>query len=245
MRAVAARGQSILSEIEAPKLPPYVLSLVVVAMGGESKPVRERLFVAHNAALRYALEYAGQLPSVGDPRTDTTVQEWLDTEQVPQDLFEFCARLLDGIDVRVRARHSRLKPSKGDEPTTFDRSALLALAQVIHQRGGMRRGVSPGVAAAFKAIRAASARQLQEHLVENYLGNVLHDYFDSCEVRAEFPRLPVTTEHELRIEHGRSIARQVFAALPAGNRELPPHTIQLALQQVLGMIWLAERSLDD
>lgn len=233
-------------ELQAPELPPYVLSLIVVAAGGESKSVRERLLLAHSAALRYTIEYAGALPSVGsNPFSNTTVRRWLDLDRVPTDLFEFCARLLDGIDMRVRGRHRQLLRAEGDVPTSFDRSAMLALAQVIDSVGAMRNASDTEVGEAFIALANRQPLELQKLLVENYLGNVLHDYFDACEIRAEFPRLPVRTEHELRVRHGRNIAEAVFAVLPDSGEAAAPEVVQTALREMVGLIWLAERSLDD
>jgi len=234
------------NELQVPELPPYVLSLIVVATGGESKSVRQRLNLAHNAALRYAIEYAGVLPSVGpDPSSNATVRCWLDGDHVPNDLFEFCARMLDGIDMRVRGRHSKLPRADGDEPTTFDRSAMLSLAQVVHAVGRMRKAADTDIRATFRALAGNRPRELQELLIENYLGNVLHDYFDACEIRAEFPSLPVKTEHELRIVHGQRIASAVFAALPGGDEPVAPEAVQSMLREMVGLIWLAEKSLDD
>lgn len=235
-----------MSDLQAPKLPPFVLSLIVVAAGGESRSPRQRLFLAHNAALRYAIEYAGAIPSVApDPFTNATVRSWLAVDRVPGDLFEFCARVLDGIDLRVRGRHRKLRPIDGDEPTTFDRSAMLALAQVLHAAGRMHRAADTDVRTTFRTLAGERPRKLQELLVENYLGNVLHDYFDACEVRAEFPTLPVRTEHELRVVHGRKIARAVFAALPTGDEAAAPEAVQSTLREMVGLLWLAEKSLDD
>jgi hypothetical protein len=232
-------------EPKVPKLPPYVLSLVVVAAGGENKSARERPLFARNAALRYALEYAGAMPSIGsDPSSNPMMRRWLDDDAPPSDLFELTARLLDGVDMRVRGRHKTLPKGDDDVATVFDHAALLALAQVVQSAGGMRSAADSAASDAFRRLSARSPRDLQQLLIENYLGNILHDFFDACEVRAEFPRLPVDTEHDLRVKHGRAIAQAIFESLPPAN-PLPPESVQEALRSMVGLIWIEESKLDD
>ena len=235
-----------MSEPRVPTLPPHVLTLLVVAAGGENKSSRERLQLASNAALRYAIEYAGALPSIGpDPSSNATVRRWIDTDAPPRDLFEFTGRFLDSIDQRVRGRHAKLTRAEGDAATMFDRAALLALGQTILGAGGMQAANATTVSDAFRRLSAFPPRELQRRLIENYLGNILHDFFDAAEVRAEFPRLPVDTENELRIHHGRAIAEAIFESLPPGEGPAPADAVQKALREMVGLIWLEERKLDD
>ena len=82
-------------------------------------------------------------------------------------------------------------------------------------------------------------------MVEHYLGNILHDFFDAAEVRAAFPRLPFDTENDLRVQHGRAIANAIFETLPGGDGPVSSRLVQEALREMVGLIWLEERSLDD
>jgi hypothetical protein len=235
-----------LSEPHVPELPRYVLSLVVVAAGGQNRSARERLLLANNAALRHSLDYAGILPSIGDdPASNATVRQWMDSVPPPRDLFEFTARLLDAIDMRVRGRHSLLPRAAEDIATVFDRAALLALGQVILGVGRVRAAGDEPVSDAFKHLAARSPRELQQLVIENYLGNILHDYFDAAEVRAAFSRLPIDTENNLRVKHGRAIAKAIFESLPDGDGPLSAQAIQDALREIVGLIWLEERRAHD
>jgi len=231
-------------EPQVPPLPRYVFSLVAVAAGGENKSFRDRQLIANNAALRHAIDYAGALPSIGaDPCSSATVKQWMDTDAPPSDLFLFTGKLLDGLDMRVRGRNKRLPRVATDAATMFDHHALLALAQIILSAAGMRSARDRDASEAFQLIARKSPRSLQRLLIENYLGNILHDYFDAVEIRAEFPRLPVDTENNLRVKYGRAIAAAIFESLPPGDGPAPVHDIQEALQTMIGSIWLAERDL--
>jgi hypothetical protein len=227
--------------------------LIALAVGGENRSLRDRKLLAHNAALRYAIEYAGALPSIGpDPDSSPTLKQWMETDTpppdpfallrvTPPDLFRLTAMLLDGLDMRVRGRHPLSQP--GDEATMFDHAALLAFAQVIHDAGGMSGARDRDTSTAFRLIAKKSPRALQKRLIENYLGNILHDYFDACEVRAAFPRLPFDTENNLRVKYGHAVAAAIFKSLPSRDGPLPAGVVQRALQEMLGSIWEGARTL--
>ena len=71
----------------------------------------------------------------------------------------------------------------------------------------------PPIDECFERISRERPRELQKAFVKNYLGNVLHDYFDESRVRAEFPSLAVDTEGTLRTGEAAVISETVFAQL--------------------------------
>jgi hypothetical protein len=233
------------SQVRVPDLPPFVCGLIVTAAGGDSKSVRDRLSLAHNAALGIVLEYAGALPGIpAEISVNPTLCQWLDLQEVPADILEFCARLSDGIDQRVRGRHRHFARQDDIESTPFDRAALLALTQLITAFSSMHRASDSLTEVAFAELRKETPRRLQELTLENYLGNVLQDYFDAGQVRTEVAGLPATTENDLRVVHGRAIAHAIFASFFQNGGAAEASVVQVALRQMVGLIWLAHMSLE-
>jgi len=170
---------------------------------------------------------------------------WLVGDTGTNDFFVLCGRLLDALDRRVRGRHGTLRRLPGDEPSSYDHAAYLALGQTLCRAAGVRRAKFPPIEECFRNIATARPRKLQQTLLTNYLGNVLHDYFDASQIRAEFPSLAAETEGTLRSEEAAALADAVFASLGAGDGPVDASALQRELRGVIGRVWIAEKALDD
>lgn len=233
-------------KIPIPEMRAFAMSLLVVATG-DTRTLPEALNIAQNAALRYSLELAGSFPGLARRavRTDRSFGGWLDGDAGTDDFFILCGRLLDALDRRVRDRHSTLRRVPGDEPSSYDHAAFLALGQTLCRAAGVRRAKFPPIEECFRNIAAVQPGRLQRTLLTNYLGNVLHDYFDASQIRAEFASLPAETEGTLRSEEGAALADVVFALLGGGDGPLDASALQRELRWVIGRVWIAEKTLDD
>lgn len=237
-----------LEDDRIPKMRPFVMSLLVVA-SGDTRTLPENVDIARNAALRYALAIAGASPVLAARaiRGDWSFGEWIESEgdARPDEFFLLCGRLIDAIDRRIRGRHSRVKPEAGDEPSAYDHAAYLALGQTLCRAAGVRRGRFPLVWQCLENLAALEARGLQESLLRNYLANVLCDYFDASQARAEFPSLPMDTEESFRTQEGAALAAHVLALAGHGGGPVDYRALQRGLQDLIGRVWIAERALDD
>ena len=92
------------------------------------------------------------------------------------------------------------------------------------------------VSDALHRLMRADPRSLQQLLVENYMGNILQDCFDACDLRRTVPGLPDDTEDRLRIEDAHKIAQALFAALPGSPLPVGPARVQTALAELVAHI---------
>lgn len=232
-------------DIPIPEMRPFVMSLLVEAAGNARTTPRNRNLI-FNAAFRYGAELAGELPShVGKAAKGYfSFGGWLSDVAV-DDFFVLCGRLLDAVDLRIRGRHPNMQKSEEDEPSAYDHAAFMSLGQTFCHAAGVRQATFPSIAASFSAIARHKPRALQEIFVANYLGNVLQDFFDASQIRAEFPFLPPDTEESLRKEEATEIATAIFAAI--GKSDSPTAIAPLLdeLQEMVARIWMAEKALDD
>ena len=236
------------TEPPVPEMRAFVMSLLVVA-AGDTRTNRRSLNIAENAALRYALELAGRSPELSAKATrgDRSFGGWLDGGTAPDDFFVFCGWLLDAVDRRVRGRHEKLRRAVGDEPSSYDHAALLALAQTVCRAAGVHRARFPTIDQCFQNIASEHPRDMQRTLLTNYLGNLLQDYFDESRIRAEFVSLPNDIEDSMRTEEAAELADAVFNLLSIHDASPDEPTdvsaIQRELGTVIGSVWLAERAL--
>jgi hypothetical protein len=232
------------SEHTEPEMRPFVMSLLVAATGDTRTVPRSRDLV-HNAAFRYSVELVAELPGAcrralaGDGRFGG----WIDSSASREDFFLFCGALLDAVDARVRGRHAALASEEGDQPSSYDHAALLALGQTLCRAAGVKRASLPPFETCLRAIAGAQPQALQERLLTNYLGNVLQDYFDAAEIRASQVSLPVTIEESLREEEAADLSRAVFAAIVGGDGPVDVTLLQEELQDIVGRVWIAQKEL--
>lgn len=229
-----------------PQIRAFAASLLVVATG-DTRTIPKAVNIVYNAALRYSLEILGSFPDLtrSAKLDNLSLGGWLAGYDRTRDFFILCGHLLDAVDRRVRGRHSALDRVPGDEPSSYDHAAYLALGQTLCRTAGVRRASFPPIEECFSRIARAHPRTLQETFLTNYLGNVLQDYFDASRIRAEFASLPPDTEERLRSEDAAALSDAVFAALGGGDEPINVSTLQQELQDLIGRVWLAEKALDD
>lgn len=233
-------------EYSTPEMRPFVMSLLVTAVGDARKTPRNRNLV-FNATFRYGLELAGNLPTYARKAAsgDRTFGGWLAAGEAAADLFGLLGQLLDALDKRVRGRHASLGKLPEDEPSAYDHAALMAVGQTFCHAAGVRRAKFPAIAEAMASTMQFDARQMQERFVTNYFGNVLQDFFDASQIRAEFSSLPADTEDSLRKEEASSITQAVFAPLGKSRGLANTENLLTEIQEMIARVWLAEKALDD
>jgi len=224
----------------------FAMSLLVVATG-DSRRIPAAVNIVQNAAFRYSLEFLGNFSDLvrSARKNDLSLGGWLSGYEETQDFFILCGHILDALDRRVRGHHSTLRQAPGDEPSTYDHAACLALGQTLCRKAGVRRGKFPPIAECISSVDRAKPRELQKLFLTSYLGNVLQDYFDASRIRAEFPSLPPDTEDKLRTEDAAEVTNAVFSRLDSGDGPVDALVLQQELQDLIGRIWLAEKALDD
>lgn len=233
--------------IPIPEMRPFVMSLLTIAAGDKHK-VPTPVNIASNATLRYSFELVGKVPVLArSAQSDPSWDGWLASDPPAEEFFVFCGRLLDAVDQRVRGRHRILPPKDGDQPSSYDHAAHLALGQTLAYAVGVKRGKFPPLRECFLKLASTAARRLQQRFLTNYLGNILHDYFDAAQVRAEFASLPPDFEDSLRVQEGASLAATVLALAEPASSEEPVSfaAVEEKLAFVIGQVWLKEGALDD
>ena len=232
-------------EIPVPEMRPFAMSLLVEAAGNARTTPQHRNLI-FNAAFRYGVELAGELPTHAEnaARGDFSFGGWL-SDEAGDDFFVLSGRLLDAVEARIRGRHAILKKSREDEPSAYDHAALMALGQTFCRAGEVRQARFPTVPAGLAAIARCKPRALQQIFVADYLGNVLQDFFDASQIRAEFPSLPPDTEDTLRKEEATELTAAVFAAITSSDHPVEIAPLHAELQEMVGRVWLADKALDD
>lgn len=224
----------------------FVMSLLLVA-AGEGRTLPKRLEVIDNAALRYSIDLSAKLPGLLQlaVHDDVSLGGWLAGAKPVKGFFEFCGLILDALDQRVRGRHSALASRSSDAPSSYDHAVFLALGQTLFQAADVREGKLPPLNDALHRASQMSPVQMQQALIANYLGNLLQDYFEATQIRAEFPKLPDDTENTLRTDEAKALAEWVFELPRGGDQALSVAAVQEALREIIGRVWIAEKALDD
>jgi hypothetical protein len=225
------------------------ISLLALAAGAfDDRSRQRRRDISNGAALQLAWDVCGALPAQSASflaRRSSLLLTWMNADEPPPNLFLFCGWLADGLHQRICGRHSSLPKEEDWFPTGFDHSVYLALGQSLAHFLGMADGTGPDfdtvVARTAKLVPAA----LQREFLRNYLGNVMQDYFDAAQIRKKNPRLPPTTEPDLRRVDGAVAADLVFAAIGQGDEPVPWPAFYQAFRSLLGAVFLAERDLYD
>jgi hypothetical protein len=177
--------------------------------------------ITRNAALRAAYDLLATLPAKCQ-KGPGAAWRMLGLHTSPASLFRFCAELLRLVEQQLDHPQSSGKTDGRRlrwERSEYDHPVLLALAQTVAHAAGMTRSLGPDVPAGLRKIAETSPALLRRHLVENYFGNILQDYFDACEVRFNVPDLPEDTELQLRESDGRAMADWIFEGLATDPSE--------------------------
>lgn len=220
------------------------MSLLVVA-AGDARTIPETVNIVNNAAFRYCLELLGNFHRFVHGSKDDLLARLLVDYKDDGDFFIFCGRLLDAIDQRVRGRHREFRRASGDEPSTYDHAAYLALGQTLCRVGGVRGAKFPTTSQCFSELVRQKPQVLQQVFLTNYLGNVLQDYLDASRVRARFSSLPPDIEEKLRNEDAAALSKEVFAQLGKGDGPVDQKALQNELRDLISRVWLAEQALND
>jgi hypothetical protein len=165
----------------------------------------------------------------------------MDATAPPPNLFLFCGWLADGLHRRICGRHSSLAPKANSFPTGFDHSVYLAIGQSLAHFLGMVGGVGPDFDAIVDKVAKLKPRDLQREFLRNYLGNVMQDYFDAAQIRMRTPRLPPTTEADLRSVDAEITSNIIFRSIDPVEEPISWLSFDQAVRPVFGAIALAER----
>lgn len=217
-----------------PDLTSGALTLLVIAL---KKDRDKRL--TRGPALRAACECVAMLPH-RCRSGERAVCALLGVSQLPPNLFRFCALLLDAVERRISG--SEAEGTRGErrwKRSEYDHPILLALGQTVARAARMTRLLGPDSAAAIARLADADPRRLQQELLANYIGNVLQDYFDACQVRLKVRDLPGDTEEDLRRVDARKMAEWVCADTPSGA-VLPVEQVEQRLGQLMTAVFLEE-----
>lgn len=175
--------------------------------------------LALNRALERCLQLAAQLPRLCKPEQRQELCDILGQEKLPETFFGFCACVINAIDAQV-SRPAEDFSAGQRAPIEITHSAFLALGQALGEAtrklDETQSPLGPTLGAALQRLSNESPEKLQRLVVLHYLGNVLQDFFDSCQVRIQVPDLPWTAEAELRQEDARVIAEELFARVAVG-----------------------------
>jgi hypothetical protein len=215
-----------------PALADGTLTLLAIALKND----RDKQ-ITRSVMLRLAYEAVTHLPEICRAG-ERPVYKLLDTSVPPHTLFQFCALFLDAVE---RQADSSSGSSKRWERSEYDHPALLALGQTVARTVGMKSSIGPDLSTAFQRIADAEPGRLQRIFIENYLGNILQDYFDACEVRFNVRDLPEETEQDLRIVEARAMAEWVFNRDPM----LTVDEVVRRLGQLMGAVFLEESDRSD
>jgi hypothetical protein len=187
-----------------------------------------------NPAVHLCLDCLRHLPETSAKgRQALTRQFRLDTW--PSSVFRFCAALLNYVDHQLIPLEG-MTADRWSRHSEYDHPALLALGQTVARAAGIRRAKGPTLNEALKLLSKTSAVDLQRSFLQNYLGNILQDQFDACEVRRNVHRLPADREDLLRTEDARKMADWLIVgdivkngAVAAGPLESRMKTMMVAL----------------
>lgn len=221
------------------------ISLLALAAGAfDDKTGQRRHDLLNSAALRLSWDVCGELPAECQAllsQRPNKLLTWMDATVPPRSLFQFCGWLADGLHQRICGRHSSLSTLPGSFPTGFDHSIYLAIGQSMAHFLGMAGGEGPDFETVVVKVARLNPSEVQREFLRNYFGNVMQDYFDAAQIRKRNPRLPQTTEPDLRRVDARIAADLVFQSLEAGEDPIEWSSFQKAVRPFFGAIFLAER----
>lgn len=192
--------------------------------------------LALNRALELCLRLAAQLPRLCKPEHRQELTEILGQERLPETFFGFCACLINAIDARVSGPAEDFSAAQR-APIEITHSAFLALGQALGEAARKpdetQSPLGPTFGAALQRLSNESPEKLQRLVLLHYLGNVLQDFFDSCQVRLQVPELPWTAEADLRQEDARVIAEELFARVDVSPDGAAPGRLLEELRRML------------
>jgi hypothetical protein len=219
------------TETGLPKISPGAQELIGIAYRKDTEGT-----LALNRPLGLCLQHIAQLPSLC--RQADRRQLWLLIKQtrLPDTFFGFCAALANAIDLLL-AEPMQGPPAGRRAPIEITHSVYLALGQALAEasRDPMKdpSPMVPNLDVALERLAAKDPGHLQHLLILHFLGNVLQDFFDSCQVRMQIPKLPFDSESNLREIDARKIADELFRRVPPGPGGAEAGMLQDELRNML------------
>jgi hypothetical protein len=197
-----------------------------------------------NAALRLSLHVLQRLVSACKENDAPLLAELTGQSETPRNFLSFAASVANEIDLKLQARVPG-KESSSDlawaSTSDFDHSVFLALGQALADavwpQSAERDLHAPGIEKVLKRLVDYSERDVQVALIQHYLGNVLHDYFDRAQVRVAVRDLPDDVELEIRRDDCRAIAYLAYQIAESQEGQPPtPQGIQAGLSLAIESI---------
>jgi hypothetical protein len=203
---------------------------------------QRRRDITDGAALHRCWDICGALPEQFQAfraRRPNAILSWLGATAPPENLFVFCGWF--GLNTHLEICRAEKTSGSGETLTGFDHSVYLAFGQCLSEILGMARGIGPDFDTVALRIAGVEPASLQRSFLRHYLANIMQDYFDAAEIRKRRPRLPPSTESDLRAVDATRASEAIFATLPAGPGAIPWTSLHEALKAFFGAIFLAER----
>lgn len=182
-----------------------------------------------NAALRLSLSTLKKLLSACKQDDTALMARLTGQSELPRSFLSFAAALANVIDLRLRSRGPNEQPhsqANRDSPSDFDHSVFLALGQALADtawpHAEERDLRSPAIKQVVARLADCELQDVQVSLLQNYLGNVLQDYFDRAQARAAVRDLPDETELEIRRDDCSIIAELAWQTAASRAKQGPP-----------------------
>jgi hypothetical protein len=217
-----------------PEMSPGAIALLAIAQENDTQGK-----IADNAALRIALDAIVMLRELCVRPNNAGLLTLLGENKLPSTWFGFCVILVKAIDSQIEEQ-SR-KPSEGwSVRTDFDRNVYLAIGQsigtIIREHRDERRALDFTTEELIESLGKSQPRRLQQLLIENYIGNILQELFDTCKVRLARPGLPKDTELRLRKDDAHALAELLFAEMSKADSAVDVASLLESLRRKLTMI---------
>ncbi|MGH9931846.1 MAG: hypothetical protein ACREA9_21825 [Pyrinomonadaceae bacterium] len=184
-----------------------------------------------NAALRLSLSTLQKLLSACKHNDTALLATLTGQSELPRSFLSFAAALANVIDLKLRSRGPNSQINR-DSPSDFDHAVFLALGQALADNAWPQAEERDLRAPAIKQVVARLAdcelQDVQVSLLQNYLGNVLQDYFDRAQARVAVRDLPDEVELEIRRDDCRIIAELAWqTAVESRANQGPPDSEDL------------------
>src|SRR5579863_1625589 len=187
--------------------------------------------LALNAALGLSLQAVAELPRLCAAPGEA-LNALIGEDRLPETFFAFRAAFANAIDARAAQQ-----PNTAPALIEMTHAVLLALGQslgeAVRHPGEKVAPLGPELPTALRRLASTVPVDLQYSLVRHYVGNILQDFFDSCQVRLQVPELPWTTEQDLRDVDARTVADTVFRDVTRGSAPAEPAMLQERLRSAI------------
>jgi hypothetical protein len=191
-----------------PPLSPGAATLLAIAQENDKHNK-----IADNAALRLALQDLERLAALCAAQDESGLMALLRIKDLSASWFTVCVSLVKSIESRMEelSRH----PSEGwSVRTDFDRNVFLAIGQsigaIVRENCPEKKALDYPAQELIQSLSQLQPFRLQQLLIENYIGNILQELFDTCKIRLNVRGLPKDTEARLRKTDAHALAELLF-----------------------------------